>query len=92
LVRYEFANSLLTITETKTDADYEFTFKVFEDGVIRRLKQVRAEVEGNTDLTDVHFATQPDNVYTATVRHDFRMEFLLLLFKYEIVDKLWYEL
>lgn len=91
MVRYEYLKSELTISETKTSADYEFTFKVFDDGVVRRLKQVRAEVEGNKDLTDVHFATQPGNVYVAAVRHNYRVEFLLMLFKYEVIEKLWYE-
>jgi len=91
VVRYEYLKSDLSICETKTSADYEFTFKVFDDGVVRRLKQVRAEVEGNEDLTDVHFSTHQGNVYMAMVRHNFRVEFLLMLFKYEVIEKLWYE-
>jgi hypothetical protein len=51
-----------------------------------RLKQLRNEVETNDDLTDVVFGTQPGNRYVANVRTNFRVEFLLLMFKYELLQ------
>lgn len=86
MVRYEYDQALLSIQELKTESDYEFHFRVQDENVLRRLKQLRSEVENNDDLTDVHFVTQPGSVYLASVRHDFRMEFVLFMFKYGIVD------
>jgi hypothetical protein len=75
----------LSIQELKTEADYEFRFHVHDDQVLSRLKQLRSEEENNDVLTDVHFATQTGNVYIAAVRHNFRIEFVLLMFKYGII-------
>lgn len=85
MVSYEYDKNQLTITENKTNSDYEFEFKVIDDNTVRLLKQVRSEVENNDDLTDVSFATSPGNVYTAVVRHSFRTEFILMLFKYQVI-------
>lgn len=86
MVCYEYDKSELTILETKMESDYEFCFQIFDEQVLRRLKQLRAEVENNDDLTDVHFVTKLDHQYLAGVRHNFRLEFILLLFKYGIIN------
>lgn len=85
MITYEYHKGELTITERKTVSDYEFEFKVHSDNVLRHLKEVRNELEGNDDLTDVSFATSPGNVYSAAVRHNFRTDFLLILFKHQVL-------
>ena len=85
MVTYEFDPAKITVTERHSGVEYEFVLEVFDEGLRQRLKQLRLEVETNDDLTDVVFGSQPGNRYLANVRTNFRVEFLLLMFKYELL-------
>jgi hypothetical protein len=86
VVTYEYDSSKIKISERHSGVEYEFEFEVLDDEMKARLKQLRNEVETNDDLTDVVFGTQPGNRYVANVRTNFRVEFLLLMFKYELLQ------
>ncbi|MCX7570757.1 hypothetical protein OS242_12380 [Tumebacillus sp. DT12] len=85
MVTYEFDPAKIKVTERHSGVEYEFEIDVLDEEMRGRLKQLRLEVENNDDLTDVVFGTQPGNHYVVNVRTNYRVEFLLLMFKYELL-------
>jgi len=86
MVTYEFDAQVVTVEEMQAAAgECEFQFRIHEPAAEERLKALRSEVENNRDLTDVVFGTLGPEAYQAIVRPNFRVDFLLLLFKYELL-------
>ncbi|WP_129730424.1 hypothetical protein [Ectobacillus funiculus] len=88
MIHYQCAKGL-SLSEKKNGKDIEFTI-VIED--IARydsaIKKVRQHFDGNRVYTDVLFYIHKDNEYQIIVRHDYYIDFILYLFKYQLIQSL----
>lgn len=85
---YEFDQSMLDLNEISNGEDLEFTLQIFNDELKNRLIEIRKYFNTNKILTDVHVYIHPNNRYQIIVRKDFRHEFILQLFKHQLLREI----
>lgn len=84
-VIYKYDEKLLDIKETANEDDIEFSIDLYNSEYKKNLKKVREFFEENKVLTDIHYYIHPNNKYQVIVRKDFYNEFLIQLFKEELL-------
>lgn len=87
-VEYKYNHQLLDITETANGEDIEFTITLSDTNLKKGLKKVREYFEDNKVLTDIHYYIHPNNNYQIIVRSDFYNEFLIQLFRQELLQEI----
>lgn len=87
-VEYKYNPQLLDITETANGEDIEFTITLSDTNLKKGLKKVREYFEDNKVLTDIHYYIHPNNNYQIIVRSDFYNEFLIQLFRQELLQEI----
>lgn len=87
-VEYKYNPQLLDISETANGEDIEFTIALLDTNLKKGLKKVREYFEDNKVLTDIHYYIHPNNNYQIIVRSDFYNEFLIQLFRQELLQEI----
>ncbi|WP_413302477.1 hypothetical protein AA0X95_23970 [Bacillus sp. 1P10SD] len=87
-VEYKYDPQLLNIKENANGDDIEFTITLLDSQLKKGLKQVREYFEDNKVLTDIHYYIHPNNNYQIIVRSDFYNEFLIQLFRQELLQEI----
>ncbi|GAX89927.1 hypothetical protein [Effusibacillus lacus] len=89
MIRYQYDENALSITEQKNENDIEFIIKIKdEDQYLQAIRQVRADFDHNDIHTDALFYTHPDHEYQVIVRKEYYIDFILCLFKHQLVKSL----
>ncbi|MFJ7727944.1 hypothetical protein ACIQXV_17590 [Neobacillus sp. NPDC097160] len=87
-VAYKFDEKLLDLNETANGEDIEFSIILFNSELKKSLKKVREYFEENKVLTDIHYYIHPNNNYQVIVRKDFYNEFLIQLFRQQLLKEI----
>ncbi|MFK9094099.1 hypothetical protein [Bacillus salipaludis] len=87
-VAYKFDEKLLDLKETANGEDIEFSIILFNSELKKSLKKVRDYFEENKVLTDIHYYIHPNNNYQVIVRKDFYNEFLIQLFRQQLLKEI----
>lgn len=87
-VIYEYDNDKLEIRERGNGNDTEFIIKVKDPVYDQNIHAVRNFFDYNKIYTDVYFYTHSDHSYQIIVREDYYIDFILQLFKYQILKSL----
>jgi hypothetical protein len=87
-VEYKYDAQLLEIKETTNGDDLEFTITLLDNQLKKGLKLVREYFEENKILTDIHYYIHPNNKYQIIVRKDFYNEFLIQLFRQQLLQEI----
>lgn len=87
-VAYKFDEKLLDLKETANGEDIEFSIILFNSELKKSLKKVREYFEENKVLTDIHYYIHPNNNYQVIVRKDFYNEFLIQLFRQQLLKEI----
>lgn len=88
IVAYKYDEKLLELNETANGDDIEFLITLFDSELKKRLIKVREFFEDNKILTDIHYYIHPNNKYQIIVRKDYYNEFLIQLFRQELLQEI----
>ncbi|MFJ5715109.1 hypothetical protein [Neobacillus sp. NPDC093127] len=87
-IDYKYDENLLELKEIANGDDIEFLITLFDSELKKRLIKVREFFEDNKILTDIHYYIHPNNKYQVIVRKDFYNEFLIQLFRQELLQEI----
>ncbi|PLS03066.1 hypothetical protein [Neobacillus cucumis] len=87
-VAYIYDKNLLELKETTNGEDIEFIITLFDTELKKQLLKVRQYFDENRVLTDIHFYLHPHNNYQIIVRNDFYNEFIIQLFKQQLLKEI----
>jgi len=87
-VVYKYDANLLELKETANGDDIEFSIILFNSELKKSLKKVREFFEDNKVITDIHYYIHPNNRYQVIVREDFYNEFLIQLFRQQLLKEI----
>jgi hypothetical protein len=87
-IEYKYNDELIDLKESKNEEDVEFLITILNEDVRNQLKKIREFFAKNDILTDVHVYTLGNNKYQLIVRKDFYIEFILQLFKQQLVQEI----
>ncbi|OXM86798.1 hypothetical protein [Paenibacillus rigui] len=87
MLTYEYDRSRFTITELKHEHDVEIRVHCLqqEDSVHQAFHRMRKHFDGNDVITDVMLYVHHNEEYHWIVRHDFYTDFIINLFKHQLV-------
>ncbi|BAU27128.1 hypothetical protein DFP93_104217 [Aneurinibacillus soli] len=87
MLRYYYDTEELDIEETENGQDREFHFHFKSAGQnMHDFQKVRAHFNRDRVITDVFFYPQADQRCRVIVRNDYYIDFVLVLFKYQILS------
>ncbi|PFP30309.1 hypothetical protein COJ96_06250 [Bacillus sp. AFS073361] len=87
-VEYKYNEQFLELKETPNGEDFEFTLTLVDNKWKKKIEEIREYFDTNNILTDIHFYIHPNNRFQIIVRKDFYNEFIIQLFKQQIVEKI----
>lgn len=87
-VEYKYNEQFLELMETPNGEDFEFTLTFVDNKWKKKIEEIREYFDTNNILTDIHFYIHPNNRFQIIVRKDFYNEFIIQLFKQQIVEKI----
>ncbi|MBT2721824.1 MULTISPECIES: hypothetical protein [unclassified Bacillus (in: firmicutes)] len=87
-VEYKYNEQLLDLKETANGDDFEFTLTFVENKWKKKIEEIRGYFDSNNILTDIHFYIHPNNRFQIIVRKDFYNEFIIQLFRQQIVKEI----
>lgn len=79
------------IEEKTNQDDYAFYLKIEDEDLRQAYFKVRAFFENDRLYTDVLFYTHQDHRFEAIVRKDYYIDFLLALFKHQLIINMKWE-
>ncbi len=85
---YQYDEENLEISEQPNDEDREFLIKVKNQEILPALRQVRNHFDQDRLITDVLFFTHKDHHIQVIVRKDFYVDFILSLFKHQVIKSI----
>ncbi|MEH7504494.1 hypothetical protein V7152_21180 [Neobacillus drentensis] len=85
-VAYKYVEKLLELHETANGDDFEFTLTFVDHKWKEKIEKIREYFDANNILTDIHFYIHPNNRIQIIVRKDFYNEFIIQLFRQQIVE------
>ncbi|WP_053365353.1 hypothetical protein [Bacillus sp. FJAT-27245] len=88
---YLYDKHRLEIAEKTDGTDIEFTLKFADHSLEKQFNAVRDYFYGNDDLTDAYFYTSLDKEVKVSLKQEYYNEFLLQLFKNQIISTLKWE-
>ncbi|ETI66834.1 hypothetical protein [Neobacillus vireti] len=88
IIDYKYDEKLLELKEIANEDDIEFLITLFDSELKKRLIKVREFFEDNKILSDIHYYIHPNNKYQVIVRKDFYNEFLIQLFRQELLQEI----
>ena len=87
-VAYKYDEKLLELMETANGDDIEFSIILLNTELKKRMIKVREYFEENKILTDIHYYIHPNNRYQVIVRKDFYNEFIIQLFRQQLLKEI----
>jgi len=87
-IEYIYDKNLLEIKEVANGNDMEFLITLFETELKKKLVKVRQYFDENKVLTDIHFYIHSNNNFQVIVRNDFYNEFIIQLFKEQLLQEI----
>ncbi|WP_066251715.1 hypothetical protein [Neobacillus drentensis] len=87
-LEYRYDEQLLDLKETANGDDFEFTLTFVNSNWKEKIARIRTYFDENNILTDTHFYIHPNNKIQIIVRKDFYHEFLIQLFRQQIVEEI----
>jgi hypothetical protein len=87
-VAYKFNNQLIELVETSNGDDSEFSLTLIDKNLKKKVEKVREYFDENNILTDIYFYIHPNNRFQIIVRKDFYDEFLIQLFRQQLVNEI----
>ncbi|SMQ66099.1 hypothetical protein SAMN05444673_1453 [Bacillus sp. OV166] len=87
-VDYRYDEQILELKETANGDDFEFTLTFVDNNWKKKVGKIREYFDENNILTDIHFYIHPNNRFQIIVRKDFYNEFLIQLFRQQIVKEI----
>ncbi|QCJ41597.1 hypothetical protein FAY30_06730 [Bacillus sp. S3] len=87
-VTYKYDENVLGIKESANGDDIEFSITLLNSELKKNMKKVRDFFDENKVLTDIHYYLHPNNKYQVIVRSDFYNEFLIQLFKQQLLTEI----
>jgi hypothetical protein len=87
-VEYKYDEKLLELKEFVNGDDIEFLITLHESNLKKKIVKVREFFEENRVLTDIHYYIHPNNRYQVIVRKDYYNEFIIQLFRQQLVKEL----
>ncbi|MEH7335723.1 hypothetical protein V7161_24160 [Neobacillus drentensis] len=85
---YKYNEQLLEITETVNGDDIEISITLIDSELKKNLKKVRDFFDENKVISDIYFYIHPNNKYQIIVRKDFYNEFIIQLFRQELLKEI----
>ncbi|NHM31866.1 hypothetical protein [Neobacillus terrae] len=90
-LNYEFNKELLSITEKVNEEDIEFSIVFKNVKLAEKLEKVHQYFDLNEIHTDALFFTNKDGSNQIIVKKDFYEDFILQLFKQQLLERLKWE-
>ncbi|MEH7306581.1 hypothetical protein [Neobacillus drentensis] len=87
-IAYKFNDQILDLKEEVNGDDFEFTLTFFDNNWKKEIEKIREYFNSNTILTDIHIYIHPNNKIQIIVRKDFYNEFLIQLFRQQLVQEI----
>lgn len=87
-VAYTFNKQFLDLNEAVNGEDFEFSLTFFDNTFKKKIEKIREHFDTNSILTDILFYIHPNNRYQIIVRKDFYNEFIIELFRQQIVQEI----
>lgn len=87
-VAYKYDEKLLELMETANGDDFEFSITLLNSELKKKIIKVREFFEENKVLTDIHYYIHPNNRYQVIVRKDFYNEFIIQLFRQQLLKEI----
>lgn len=85
---YKYDETLLELQETPNGEDIEFSLTLLDVEVKKGLVKIREYFDLNNIITDIQVYIHPNNRYQIIVRKDFYHDFVLQLFKQQLLQEL----
>ena len=85
---YKYDKQFLSLEETSNGEDFEFTLTFVDKNWRKKIEKIREHFDANNILTDIHFYIHPNNRFQVIVRKDFYNEFIIELFRQQIVQEI----
>jgi hypothetical protein len=85
---YKYDEKLFKLQETPNGDDIEFTLTLFDAALKKGLVKIREYFDANNITTDIQVYTHPNNHYQIIVRKDFYHDFVLQLFKQQLLQEI----
>lgn len=85
---YKFDEKLFELQETQNGEDIEFTFTLLDVELKKSLLKIREFFDENNIITDIQVYIHHNNRYQIIVRKDFYHDFVLQLFKQQLLQEL----
>jgi hypothetical protein len=87
-VEYKYNEQFLDLKETSNEDDFEFTLTFDDIHWKKKIQKIREHFEANNIITDVLFYIHPNNRFQIIVRKDYYNEFIIQLFRQQIVQEI----
>ncbi|WHY78816.1 hypothetical protein QNH20_06715 [Neobacillus sp. WH10] len=87
-VAYKYDEKLLELMETANGDDFEFSITLLNSELKKSMIKVREFFEENKVITDIHYYIHPNNRYQVIVRKDFYNEFIIQLFRQQLLKEI----
>lgn len=85
---YKYDAKLFDLKEKPNGEDIEFSLTLLDVEVKKSLVKIREYFDANNIITDIQVYTHPNNHYQIIVRKDFYHDFVLQLFKQQLLQEL----
>ena len=85
---YKYNEQLLEISETVNGDDIEISIALIDSELKKNLKKVRDFFDENKVISDIYFYIHPNNKYQIIVRKDFYNEFIIQLFRQQLLKEI----
>ncbi|MGG1676007.1 hypothetical protein ACIFOT_09710 [Neobacillus sp. NRS-1170] len=85
---YKYNEQLLKITETVNGDDIEISITLIDSELKKNLKKVRDFFDENKVISDIYYYIHPNNKYQIIVRKDFYNEFIIQLFRQQLLKEI----
>ncbi|MEH7093563.1 hypothetical protein [Neobacillus vireti] len=87
-VEYTYDKKHIELKETTNGNDIEFFITLFNTELKKNLMKVRQYFDDNRVLTDILYYIHPNNNYQVIVRNDFYNEFIIQLFRQQLLKEI----
>lgn len=88
---YKYNDNKMKLTESQNGDDIEFNITFYEIEATKQLVKVKKYFDENDILTDLLVYTHSDKHFQIIVRKDFYLDFVLQLFKHQLLDEVKWE-
>jgi hypothetical protein len=87
-IEYKYDEKILKIKELPNGDDIDFYLTFFETDLKKRIEKIQEYFSENSIVTDILVYKHPNNQFQIIVRKDFYVEFILQLFRQQLLQEL----